>query len=40
MFNNYRGNGENQTSKRLEMVNKCKVKLCNKYMELINEVLD
>ena len=39
MFNNYRGNGENQTSKRLEMVNKCKVKLCNKYMELLNEVL-
>ena len=40
MFNNYRGNGENQTSKRLEMVNKYKVKLCNKYMELLNEVLD
>ena len=40
MFNNYRGNGENQTSKRLEMIHKCKVKLCNKYMELLNEVLD
>ena len=40
MFNNYRGNGENQTSKRLEMVNKYKVKLGNKYMELLNEVLD